>query len=353
MTTRLGELAQLVEGQLVGDSVNPIAETAIHDAATLRDVQAGEITLADNPRMAGELASGQAAAAVVGADFPVGETPLIVVENVRSAFAKIVAHFRPAKPNYPVAISPTANIAATAQLAVDVTVRDGVTIEDGVTIGARTVIHPGVVIMQGTVIGEDCVLFPNVVIYHDARIGNQVVLHANVVIGADGFGYHPVAGRHELSVQLGSVIIEDHVDIGACSTVDRGTYGPTVIGEGTKIDNQVMVAHNCRLGKHNILCSQVGIAGSTSTGDYVIMGGQAGVRDHVHIGANTRIGAQSGVVSDVGEGDALYGSPAIPERRQLTLLSMTSRLPEMRKELKRLAKIVDSLESNETSRDAA
>jgi len=152
-------------------------------------------------------------------------------------------------------------------------------------------------------------------------------------------------------------VIEDRVEVGAGSTIDRGTYGATVLGEGTKIDNLVMVAHNCRIGKHNILCSQVGVAGSTSTGDFVVMGGQVGVRDHVHIGTGARIGAQSGVVADVGEGQRLYGSPAIPERRQLTLISMTSRLPEIRRELKRVAKIIDGIvdspKSSEASRDAA
>lgn len=354
MTIRLGELALLVQGRLVSDSDSSAAEMVIHDAATLRDVQAGEVTLADQPRMAAQLAGSPAAAAVVTKDFPVGETPLIVVENVRTAFAKIVAKFRPEQPSYPADISPSATIARSAQLGDGVAVRASVTIDEGVSIGARTVLHPGVVVMEGAVIGEDCVIFPNVVVYHHVVIGNQVTLHSGCVVGAYGFGYATVGGQHRLSAQLGNVVIEDRVEVGACSTIDRGTYGPTVIGEGTKIDNQVMVAHNCRLGKHNILCSQVGIAGSTSTGDYVVMGGQVGVRDHVHIGTGARIGAQSGVVTDVAEGQSLYGSPAIPERRQLTLVSMTSRLPEMRKELKRLAKLIDSLAENDaTSRDAA
>src|SRR5690606_14999477 len=147
-----------------------------------------------------------------------------------------------------------------------------------------SIIHSGVSILAGSRIGAGCTLFPNVVLYEGTLVGNRVIIHANTTIGAYGFGYATVNGRHQLSAQLGHVELEDDVEIGAGTTIDRGTYDPTVIGEGTKIDDQVMVAHNCRIGKHNLLCSQVGIAGSCTTGDYVVMAGQVGIRDHVHIG---------------------------------------------------------------------
>ena len=138
--------------------------------------------------------------------------------------------------------------------------------------------------MAGSQIGPDVTIFPNAVLYENTVVGPRCVIHAGAVLGAYGFGYYCVDGRHQLSAQLGNVVLGADVEIGAGTTIDRGTYGPTIIGEGTKIDNQVMVAHNCRIGRHNMLCSQVGIAGSTTTGDYVVMAGQVGVRDHVHIG---------------------------------------------------------------------
>lgn len=351
MTTQLADLAQLVGGQLTGGAANAaaaqIAGTEIEDAAILRDVKSGEITFADDPRLAEQLAASAAAAAVVGRGFPDMQIPLVVVDDVRDAFATIVRHFRPQPVQHAPGVATTSNVAESASVAPSAHIGERVIIGDGASIGERTVIHAGVVIMEGVMIGDDCTIFPNVVIYDHSQIGNQVILHAGAVIGAYGFGYDTVDGQHQLSVQLGNVILEDRVEIGACSTVDRGTYGPTVIGEGTKVDNQVMVAHNCRIGRHNILCSQVGIAGSTTTGDYVVMAGQVGVRDHVHIGTAVRIGAQSGISNDIADGETVFGTPAISERRQLTLLSMTAKLPQMRKELKRLTKLVDELSSQD------
>ena len=156
--------------------------------------------------------------------------------------------------------------------------------------------------MAGSQIGQDVTIFPNAVLYEDTVVGPRCVIHANAVLGAYGFGYGFADGRHVLSAQLGNVVLGADVEIGAGTTIDRGTYGPTVIGEGTKIDDLVMVAHNCRIGRHNMLCSQVGIAGSTTTGDYVVMAGQVGVRDHVHIGTGAVLGAMAGVTNDVPDG---------------------------------------------------
>jgi UDP-3-O-[3-hydroxymyristoyl] glucosamine N-acyltransferase len=169
------------------------------------------------------------------------------------------------------------------------------------------------------------------------------MIHANAVLGAYGFGYGFADGRHVLSAQLGNVILEADVEIGACTTIDRGTYGPTVIGEGTKIDDHVMIAHNCRIGRHNMLCSQVGIAGSTTTGDYVVMAGQVGVRDHVHIGTKAVLGAMAGVTNDVPEGARMIGIPATPERDQKLKQAAFSKLPEMRRELKKLQRLAEKI----------
>ena len=180
-------------------------------------------------------------------------------------------------------------------------------------------------------------------LYENTIVGPRCMIHANAVLGAYGFGYGFVDGRHVLSAQLGNVVLGADVEIGAGTTIDRGTYGPTTIGEGTKIDDSVMVAHNCRIGRHNMLCSQVGVAGSTTTGDYVVMAGQVGVRDHVHIGDRAVLGAMAGVTNDVPADARMIGIPATPERDQKIKQAAFSKLPEMRRQLKQLQRAVDAL----------
>jgi UDP-3-O-[3-hydroxymyristoyl] glucosamine N-acyltransferase len=197
--------------------------------------------------------------------------------------------------------------------------------------------------MAGCKLGVGVVIFPGAVLYEDTLVGDRAIIHAGAVIGCYGFGYKLVEGKHVLSAQLGHVEIGCDVEVGANTTIDRGTYGPTFIGEGTKIDNQVQIAHNCRIGRHNMLCSQVGIAGSTSTGDYVVMAGQVGVRDHVHVGDRAILGAMAGVTNDVPAGATMIGIPATPEREQKLKQAALSKLPEMRKQLKELQHAVDRL----------
>jgi UDP-3-O-[3-hydroxymyristoyl] glucosamine N-acyltransferase len=181
-------------------------------------------------------------------------------------------------------------------------------------------------------------------LYENTVIGDRAIIHGGAVIGAYGFGYTHVAGQHVLSAQLGYVRIGNDVEIGAASTIDRGTYGATSIGDGTKIDNMVQIAHNCRIGKHNIICAQVGIAGSSSTGDYVVIGGQAGLRDHVHIGNGARLGAMAGITNNVPDGAVMLGVPATPEREQKLQLAALFKLPEMRQEFKAMRRVVGDLQ---------
>jgi UDP-3-O-[3-hydroxymyristoyl] glucosamine N-acyltransferase len=201
-------------------------------------------------------------------------------------------------------------------------------------------------LLAGCIIGADVTIFPNVVLYQDTRVGNSTIIHAGAVIGAYGFGYREVDGRHQLSAQLGHVEIGRDVEIGANATIDRGTYGPTVIGEGTKIDNLVMIAHNCRLGRYNLICSQVGIAGSTTTGDYVVMAGQVGVRDHVHIGARAVLCSKAGVSNDVEDGVEMLGSPAAPLRQAKLQMAAVAKLPEMRRQFRALQRQFEELRGN-------
>jgi UDP-3-O-[3-hydroxymyristoyl] glucosamine N-acyltransferase len=338
MQATLGELAALVEGRLFGDE-----NILIQGAASLRDAEPGQITLIDGDGKNHLLQQCRAAAVIAPKNLSCQDFPAILVDDVHRAFAIVVLHFHPQRRARRIGISPLAVISPTAKIAENVDIHPYATIGDDVIIAARSTIHSGVHIMPGSRIGEDVTIFPNAVLYEDTVVGPRCVIHANAVLGAYGFGYGFADGRHVLSSQLGNVILGPEVEIGAGSTIDRGTYGPTVIGEGTKIDDLVMVAHNCRIGRHNMLCSQVGIAGSTTTGDYVVMAGQVGVRDHVHIGNRAVLGAMAGVTNDVPEGAKMIGIPATPERDQKLKQAAFSKLPEMRKQLKMLQRVVEKL----------
>lgn len=338
MSMSLAELAALVGGRVQGDGA-----TSVTGAATIRDARPGDITLADSPKFVGLLAACPAAAVVLPTSLAAElDKPALVTDDVHATFARIVLHFRPSRLAGAAGISPQAWVSPQARLAADVTVHAGTTIADDVEIGAGTVVHSGVRILPGCRIGAGCTIFPNVVLYENTLLGARVIVHAGAVLGAYGFGYATKGGRHLLSPQLGYVEIGDDVEIGAGTTVDRGTYGATVIGEGTKIDNQVMIAHNCRIGRHNMICSQVGVAGSCTTGDYVVMAGQVGVRDHVNIGDRVIIGAKSGVMTDLASGQQYLGAPAVVEREEMRLVAAIHKLPEMRKELRELRRLLDA-----------
>lgn len=343
MQATVRELATLVQGELVGDE-----SVLIHGASPLDQAQPGEITMVDKVERAPLLVDSRASAALV----PVGVTsdrqPVIQVRDIHKAFAAIVSLFRPPRSPQRVGISPLAVISPKAKLGKDVDVYPFCTIGDDVEIGEGSTVHAGVHIMAGVRIGSQVTIYPNAVIYENTIVGERCVIHAGAVLGAYGFGYGLAEGRHRLSAQLGNVILGDDVEIGANSTVDRGTYGSTIVGEGTKIDNQVMVAHNCRIGKHNLLCAQVGIAGSTTTGDYVVMAGQAGVRDHVHIGAQAVLGAMAGVINDIPDGARVVGIPATPEREQMIKQAALAKLPEMRRQLRQLQATVEQLLHGQT-----
>ncbi len=251
--------------------------------------------------------------------------------------------FHPPRPQRRIGVSPLASVSPTARLGANVEIHPFATIGDDVEIGDDVTIHSGVRIMAGSRVGAGTTIFPNAVLYEDTIVGARCLIHAGAALGAYGFGYGFADGRHVLSAQLGNVRLGDDVEVGAGTTIDRGTYGPTTIGEGTKIDDQVMIAHNCRIGRHNMLCSQVGIAGSTTTGDYVVMAGQVGVRDHVHIGSRAVLGAMAGITNDVPDGARMIGIPATPERDQKVKQAAFSKLPEMRRQLKQLQRAMDAL----------
>lgn len=337
---KLSELAERIGG-VVDAPTDPVMQ----GAGTIDTALASEITFADSPAALRKLADSAAGAAIVPLDAPSLTLPVIRVAKVREAFNAVVQYFRPARAAAPIGVSPAAHISPTARVGAEVTIHPGAVIGDDVEIGDGCCIHANVAIGPGCRIGNHSVLFPNVVLYEGTIVGSRVVIHASAVIGAYGFGYESSAAGHRLGAQYGHVEIGDDVEIGACTTVDRGSYGPTRIGAGTKIDNHVMIAHNCRIGRHNLICSQVGIAGSSTTGDFVVMAGQVGVPDHVHIGHRVVLGAKAGVVRDVPDGLTMLGAPATPEREQMLMQASFAKLPEMRKELKALRRLVEQLTS--------
>ncbi len=234
-------------------------------------------------------------------------------------------------------------MSATAQIGKNTNIHPGAHVAAGAAIGDNCDIHPGVVVSRGCRLGDSVVVYPIAVLYEDTVVGNRVIIHAGVVIGADGFGYRPVDGRHERIVHYGTVRIEDDVEIGACTTIDRAMIDETVIGQGTKIDNLVMIGHNCEIGRHNLFVSQVGLAGSVTTGDYVVCAGQVGIADHVHLGTRSVLGAKAGVRKDVPAGERQIGVPAIPEADCRRVVMAQQRLPEMRQQLRALERQVEAL----------
>jgi UDP-3-O-[3-hydroxymyristoyl] glucosamine N-acyltransferase len=333
MPISLEELAGHVQGTVVGAA----AGLAISGAATLETAGPADVTLIDSPDKLHLLPKSRACAAIVPQGSGPLDRPTVEVADVHGAFAATR-----------IGVSPRAVVDPTARIGADADIHPLAVIGADVEIGPGATIHSGAQIMAGCRIGAGTVIFPNAVLYHSTQVGARCVIHAGAVLGAYGFGYKVVGGGYTLSAQLGWVELGDDVEIGASTTIDRGTYGPTSIGNGTKLDNLVMIAHNCRLGRHNMICSQVGVAGSTTTGDWVVMAGQVGVRDHVHIGDKAVLGARSGVSNDVPPGITVLGEPAIELRDRKLQLATMSKLPEMRKDLKQLTARIDAIERTQS-----
>ncbi len=353
MAVPIAELAELVDGTLIGDP-----EVAIMGIATIRNAHPGQITLAVDAHHLRQLDGTRASAAIVpdklggtnAADGPTAstmETPdnltLIRVANPKEAFAVIARTFCPEKPRPATGVSPHAIVPESASVAAEVTIGPRCVIGENVTIGEHSVIHPGVVIMDGTQIGNNVTIFPNAVLYENTIVGDRCIIHACAVLGAYGFGFTSSESGHQPCEQIGNVILQDDVEVGAGTTIDRGTYGPTLIGKGTKLDNQVVIGHNCTIGEHNLLCGQAGIAGSCETGDFVVIAGQAGFRDHVVIGDHVAIGAKAGVAHSLTEPGQYLGSPAVPVRQEIQMIMARQTLPTMRKRLRSLEKTIQTL----------
>jgi len=297
----------------VGGAYEGPADVALHGIAPLSEATPEQLSFLANPKYAAQVAVTRAGAVLVAADYDGNDARLIRVPNPYLAMANVAAKWFASR-HAPAGISPLASIAPSAKLGRDVAVGPFTTIGDDVAIGDGVTIYQSVSIEPGCTIGDGTTIYPLVSIYERTSIGRRCILHSGVVVGSDGYGFATEGGRHHKVPQLGRVRIEDDVEIGANTTVDRGTLGDTVIGEGTKIDNLVQIGHGVKIGKHCLLVAQVGIAGSTELGDHVVVAGQSGFAGHLKIGNRVQVAAKSAVLDDVPDDAKVMGSPAMPFR---------------------------------------
>lgn len=336
--TTLAVLADLVGGCVSGDP-----STFVSGVAPLESAGPTHISFLANPKRLDRLVNCRAAAIIVppALDGAI-DTPLLLTENPYLAFAKILTFFEvPAHVGR--GVMPGANVHPDAVLGQNVTVSPGCVIAAGARIGRGSHLHPNVVVYADAVVGEDCVLHANVTVRERCLLGNRVILQPGAVVGSDGFGFAPDGEGYFKIPQVGHVVIEDDVEIGSCSCIDRATMGVTRIGRGTKIDNLVQIAHNVQVGEDCIMVSQVGVAGSTRIGRHCTFGGQSAMTGHVTIGDNVTVAGRSGVTNDIASNQSVAGLPVMPHRDWLKNTMAMQHLPEMRRELKQLKRQIDEL----------
>ena len=338
---KLRDIAAHLECRLEGDG-----EIEIHRLAGIEQAQAGELTFFVNPKYAAHLRRTNAAAVILGERAETAPCAMLRTPNPYLAFARAVELLVP-RPAAAPGIHLLASVAQTATVAADASIGPFVSVGSGARIGARTVLYPHVTIGDEAVIGDDCVVHARVSVRERVVIGSRVVIQDGAVIGSDGFGFaHQSNGTHYKIPQVGGVIVEDDVEIGANTTIDRPAVGETRIGAGSKIDNLVQVAHGVTIGRNVLLAAQVGIAGSTTIEDSVTLAGQVGVAGHLTVGKGAIASAQTGIPNSVDAGTFVSGYPAIDNRDWLKASAVFRRLPELRKTLAALQRRLEELERN-------
>ena len=337
-TKTLAELAAMVDGELTG---NP--GTAISGLADLDSAGPGEISFLAKTAGQHKLKDSKASAFIVPVSLEFDDKPLIRVANPYLAAARIQTFFV-TKPFEATGISPKADIGKDCRIPAEISIGPFVCIGDRVKLGKEVTIHPGVVIGDDVVVGDNCLIYANVAIYHSCTIGSRVIIHSGTVIGSDGFGFATdETGSHVKRPHVGTVQIDDDVEIGAGVTIDRATFGRTHIMRGTKMDNLVQIGHNVTIGENSLVVAQVGIAGSTSLGKNVVLGGQTGVKGHIHLDDGSMVAAKSGVHSNLPKGATVAGYPAIAHKDWLKASIVFAKLPKIYADLQEMKKKMDKI----------
>lgn len=341
MAIPLHEIAKIVGGEVDGDG-----SISIQGLAAVEDAEAGYLAMVSTSRFDKWITESKASALLLYRDAPPCEKPNIRVDKPDLAFLKAIELFHPRQSPYPPGIHETAVLGDEVELGRDVSIQAHTVIGDRVKIGDGTIVYPCTVIGDDCEIGSHSILYANVTLRERSILGNNVIVHSGTVIGSDGFGYVQSEGKHHKIPQVGRVVIEDDVEIGANVSIDRATLKETRIKRGTKLDNLIHVAHNVVIGQDVVMAGQVGVSGSTEIGDNVMVAGQVGFTDHIKIGKNTMIGAQSGISKNLPPDGLYFGSPARPLAEAKRIEAVHHRLPELMKLVKELQKRIEELEKN-------
>lgn len=336
------QIASFVGGDIVG---NENAE--VYTFAKIEEGVPGALSFLANPKYTEHIYTTQSSVVLVNRDFEASaeiKATLIEVDNAYESLAKLMMMYEASKPKK-TGISSLASISPTAKVGDNCYIAPFVVIGDGCEIGDNCMLHDGVSIGDGAKLGNGCILYAHATVYHDCRIGNNCILHSGCVIGADGFGFAPTADGYNKIPQTGIVVIEDDVEIGANTCIDRATMGSTIIHNGVKLDNLVQIAHNDEVGSHTAMAAQVGVAGTTKIGQWCIFGGQAGISGHSTIGDRTTIGPQCGTIGNIEGGRTVMGSPAIDAKEYIRLSAYMRRLPDLDRKIKALTKEIEALKN--------
>ena len=343
MRITIADIAQLIKGELVGSG-----QMKITGCAGLKEATESDLSFLANPKYEPLAKESKAGAILLPRQMALAGKTVIRVDHPSLAFSKVIDHFlKDTPPLMTAGIHPTAVIAKDAKIGKHVAIGPYVVIESKVVIGEGTFIYAYSYIGHGTRVGAGCLIYPHVTLREKISVGKRVIIHSGTVIGSDGYGYVTVEGRHMKIPQVGTVVIEDDVEIGANVTIDRARFDQTTIGEGTKIDNLVQIAHNVTIGKHCLIVAQAGIAGSTQIGNHVVLAGQAGIVGHLTIGDGAVVGPQSGVSKSIKAGEQVFGSPAQPLREAFKTNAHIQRLEHYVQWIQELKKRVEELEHGE------
>lgn len=335
------QIAEFIHGVIVGDE-----NATVHTFAKIEEGVPGAISFLSNPKYTHYIYETKSTIVLVNKDFeperPVNAT-LIKVDNAYESVAKLLTLYEMSKPKK-TGIHPLACIDPTAKIGKDVYIDAFAYVGANAVIGDGVALHPHATVCENAVIGENSILYPNVTVYHDCRVGKRCILHAGSVVGADGFGFAPSPEGYEKIPQIGIAMLEDNVEIGANTCVDRATMGATIVHKGVKLDNLIQIAHNVEVGSHTVMASQVGIAGSTKVGEWCMFGGQVGLAGHIRVGNHVNIGAQSGIPGTVkGDNLTIMGSPAIDAKQFFKSSVIYKKLPDMYQTLNRMEKEIEEL----------